>query len=135
MKTTASQSSASHYGFTLIELLVVISIIALLVSILLPSLATARQQAQSSVCLANLKRISTSMVLYMQDNYSMFPPFRLKKARATDAEGYRNQWGRKSPRWQWFVADDIQPMIDPGKYGAVPPNGNAAFDAALEMDS
>lgn len=55
-------------GFTLIELLVVISIIALLVSILLPALARAREQAKSIVCLSNLRQQGLTMALYVGDN-------------------------------------------------------------------
>ncbi|MFQ5495800.1 MAG: type II secretion system protein, partial [Phycisphaerae bacterium] len=102
-------------AFTLIELLVVISIIALLVSVLLPSLSAARQQAKGAVCLSNLKRLATAMVLYVNGNRDRLPPFRLKTARpAANAVTYINKWGRKKPRWQWFVdAEAVGPVIDP----------------------
>ena len=51
-------------AFTLIELLVVIAIIALLISILLPSLASAREQSKSAACLAHIKNIPTTRRLY-----------------------------------------------------------------------
>ena len=51
-------------AFTLIELLVVLAIITLLVSILLPSLKRAREQAKAAVCLANLKGICTASNAY-----------------------------------------------------------------------
>ncbi len=55
-------------AFTLIELLVVVSIIALLISILLPSLRQARSQAKSAVCIANLKGLGTASVVYASDD-------------------------------------------------------------------
>lgn len=59
-------------GFTLIELLVVISIIALLVSILMPSLGRARKQARAVVCQANLRQWGLVMSLYTLDNNDRF---------------------------------------------------------------
>ncbi|MBI9019342.1 MAG: type II secretion system protein [Phycisphaerae bacterium] len=59
-----------HKGFTLIELLVVISIIALLVSILMPALSKARQLAYSVSCLSNTKQLSTAWFMYQDDNDS-----------------------------------------------------------------
>lgn len=55
-------------AFTLIELLVVISIIALLVSILMPSLQKARQQAKAVVCMTHLKQLSLGLKLYTTGN-------------------------------------------------------------------
>ena len=64
-------------AFTLIELLVVVSIIALLVSILVPSLATAREQARRAVCAANLHHLGIACNLYASANESAsggYPP-------------------------------------------------------------
>lgn len=60
-------------GFTLIELLVVVAIIALLISILLPSLGRAREQARQTKCLANLKTIGGAMMMYFGDHRDWFP--------------------------------------------------------------
>ncbi len=63
----------SRKGFTLIELLVVISIIALLVSILMPALSQAKQQARAAVCMSNLKQWGQIWYLYTTDNDGKFP--------------------------------------------------------------
>ncbi len=60
-------------GFTLIELLVVISIIALLVSILMPSLNRARIQAKALVCKTNLKSLYIAEMFYVDDNNGWVP--------------------------------------------------------------
>ena len=60
-------------GFTLIELLVVISIIALLVSVLLPSLREARFQAKKLICVTNLRSIGLAIHAYASDHNDTIP--------------------------------------------------------------
>jgi len=59
-------------GFTLIELLVVISIIALLLSILMPALTKVKDQARSAVCKSNLKQWGLCFSMYLADNNEKF---------------------------------------------------------------
>ena len=54
-------------GFTLVELLVVISIIAVLLAILMPSLRMAREQAKSILCASNLRQTGLGFMLYAID--------------------------------------------------------------------
>ena len=63
-------------GFTLVELLVVIAIIALLIAILLPSLARARELSKRTVCGTQLKAVGGAAVMYGNDNAGswMIPP-------------------------------------------------------------
>jgi prepilin-type N-terminal cleavage/methylation domain-containing protein/prepilin-type processing-associated H-X9-DG protein len=55
-------------AFTLIELLVVVSIIALLIAILIPSLSRARQQAKATVCMSNMRGLGVAVHAYAHSN-------------------------------------------------------------------
>ena len=61
-------------GFTLIELLVVISIIALLISLLLPALKKAKETARRAQCLSNLRQIMNGLHIYANEFDGRFPP-------------------------------------------------------------
>jgi len=60
-------------GFTLIELLVVISIIALLLSILMPALSKVKEQGKRIVCASQSKQVGLALAMYAQDNMDRFP--------------------------------------------------------------
>ncbi|MFH0980136.1 MAG: H-X9-DG-CTERM domain-containing protein [Planctomycetota bacterium] len=66
--------ATARCAFTLVELLTVVSIIALLLAILLPSLRNAREQARTAVCGSNLRQIALANELYAADNQQRYCP-------------------------------------------------------------
>ena len=60
-------------GFTLIEMLLVVSLIALLISLLLPSLSSSRCQAEKLACMSNMKAMGSGMAYHISDNARMLP--------------------------------------------------------------
>ena len=62
-------------GFTLIELLVVISVIALLLSILLPSLSRVKEHARVTVCMSNIRQLGVVFQFYLLDDEKRRFPF------------------------------------------------------------
>jgi len=71
--TPASDMRSNRVAFTLVELLVVIGIIALLISILLPALTSARRAANTVKCAANIRSIVQAMQLYGSQNGDAIP--------------------------------------------------------------
>jgi len=69
----APSKTSSRRAFTLIEMLVVIAIIGILASMLLPSLARAKQKALRIKCMNNLSQIGKAMFMFGQDNDDWFP--------------------------------------------------------------
>ncbi|MCK4341751.1 MAG: type II secretion system protein [Phycisphaerae bacterium] len=93
--STCSEVSAPDVrpAFTLIELLVVVAIIALLISVLLPTLSAARQQAQAAKCLAQLRVLGQGLSIYANDYRDALPPGRLPKIPGDDCNPQAEIYG------------------------------------------
>jgi prepilin-type N-terminal cleavage/methylation domain-containing protein/prepilin-type processing-associated H-X9-DG protein len=68
-----STSFSARRGFTLVELLVVITIIAILVSLLLPAASSARESAHKTQCSNNCKQLALGLLAY-HTSFGIFPP-------------------------------------------------------------
>ena len=69
-----ARAPMARNAFTLIELLVVIAIIAILASMLLPSLAKAKESGKRIACVNDLRQLGLSMQMYADDNEGYHPP-------------------------------------------------------------
>jgi prepilin-type processing-associated H-X9-DG protein/prepilin-type N-terminal cleavage/methylation domain-containing protein len=73
MSVRRSITSRGRFGFTLVELLIVISIIAVLIALLLPSLASVRRQADRAKCLSQLRNVAMGANLHAVTHGGYYP--------------------------------------------------------------
>jgi prepilin-type N-terminal cleavage/methylation domain-containing protein/prepilin-type processing-associated H-X9-DG protein len=90
--------SSHPRGFTLIELLVVIAVIALLIGILLPALASAKRAGRAAVCLSNFRQLALGWNMYCDENRDVMLPLR-----PADAGG-----GVSNPANQYEVGNGLK---------------------------
>jgi prepilin-type processing-associated H-X9-DG protein/prepilin-type N-terminal cleavage/methylation domain-containing protein len=111
--------STARFAFTLVELLVVIGIIALLIAILLPSLAKARVQANTVKCASNLRQLGTITQMYANENKGYIPrDYNTGSQYETGQYLYAEQFGK------YFLKD----FVSIGNQGGAP----ASRDIALK---
>jgi prepilin-type processing-associated H-X9-DG protein/prepilin-type N-terminal cleavage/methylation domain-containing protein len=93
-------------AFTLVELLVVIGIIAILISLLMPALSRAREQARAIVCMSNLRQLGVALQMYMKDQGAVLPQDITYSSQVTSSNGIY---------WYQFL-DQSEPEINLPKY-------------------
>ena len=106
------RSKKSKGGFTLVELLVVIGIIALLISILMPALSRARDQANRVKCMANMRTLMQALVMYTSENKLWMPPSNwggnFPDARPASDKGTAG-WLYDNPKWASWDMEGSEP--------------------------
>ena len=128
---------ADPRGFTLIEILVVVAIVAMLVSILLPSLSLAREQSRRAVCLSNLHQSGLGFSMYSIDYRQLLPS---RDHFAYNIKGPKNvckpdgtwttitAWINYGPLYGRYVGKDLHIFYCPGniQYSYEDPDHGAA---------
>ena len=109
------QAHAKRTGFTLVELLVVIAIIAILMALMMPSIARAKLKANQTSCLNKMRQLTLAATMYANDQNEEFP------ARRTPTNAWPHKLKPYFVSWQiiacpsdhfgvvGLVADDINP--------------------------
>jgi prepilin-type N-terminal cleavage/methylation domain-containing protein/prepilin-type processing-associated H-X9-DG protein len=109
-------------GFTLIELLVVIAIIAILAAILFPVFAQAREKARAISCVSNMKEVSLSVLMYVQDYDETYP----------QASFWNTSQGFPSGYNLWSGVNVTQPYIKNKQVLLCPDDNPGTVDASIK---
>jgi prepilin-type N-terminal cleavage/methylation domain-containing protein/prepilin-type processing-associated H-X9-DG protein len=115
MRDKRSRKVTHRGAFTLIELLVVIAIIAILASMLLPALSSAKARAQRLKCMSQQKQLGLGFVTFATDHNDQYPP----AAYTTGDYMYQLSWDDYIHRYIGGTAPDADLIL--GISGAVAP--------------
>ena len=130
MAISAETSPSNRRAFTLVEMFVAISIIALLVALLLPTLRQARRAAKQARCKSNLHQLSIGFISYATDENGWYP------YRYGPWTGVPNNWANTHAYEQKY--DDsgmIEPYLPPGSYYTCPFYDRHGWDSLWAGDA
>jgi prepilin-type processing-associated H-X9-DG protein/prepilin-type N-terminal cleavage/methylation domain-containing protein len=139
-RSTSSPAESRPFprAFTLVELLVVIGIIALLISILMPALSKAREQANAVKCMSNQRNLGNALVMFTQDHKGFLPKAWFNDGPVGSAISGKMTWEFRFPKYGWdylllgYVGKNRDlfrcPSDDPGRFRGDPSDATPETD-------
>ncbi|MBI4663506.1 MAG: type II secretion system protein [Verrucomicrobia bacterium] len=109
----------SSRAFSIVELFVVVAVIAVLTSLLLPTMAAAKTRVQGTACLSNLRQWGVATALYVAENNDFLPP-----------EGVPNP-SERSTNVGWYI--QLPKQLNAPAYHEMPWRTNAAIDPGRSL--
>ena len=101
--------------FTLIEMLIVLAIIGVLVSILLPSVSSAKARTKSVVCMSNQRQMGAAMLLWVKDNSLRLPLSSSANNTSLTGLGNNQNWKLRINKYLGYPEEEIPINADTGE--------------------